>query len=115
LVELGENPEQTVIREVLEETGLAVEKPELIDVVSNVEPDENGRVKYDFVIIDYSVKLKGGTLKAASDAAELRWVRLHEVEDYTLTETFREFFIKNHEKLKRFNSSEHQTSEKNYI
>ena len=59
LVELGERAEQTVIREVWEETNLTVEKPELTDVVDNVDLDENGKVKYHFVIIDYLVRLKG--------------------------------------------------------
>jgi 8-oxo-dGTP diphosphatase len=104
LVELGEGAEQTAIREVWEETNLEVERPELIDVVNNVELGENGKVKYHFVIIDYFVELKGGTLKASSDAAELRWVRLGEVESYVLTKTFREFFIRNYERLKRFDS-----------
>ena len=99
LVELGEEVEQTVIREVKEETGLEVEKPEHIDVVSNLEMDEKGRIKYHFVIIDYFVKLKGGKLKASSDAAELRWVEFDEVEKYDLTKIFREFFVRNHEKL----------------
>ena len=99
LVELGEEVEQTVIREVREETGLEVEKPEHIDVVSNLEMDEKGRIKYHFVIIDYFVKLKGGKLKASSDAAELRWVEFDEVEKYDLTKIFREFFVRNHEKL----------------
>ena len=99
LVELGEEVEQTVIREVKEETGLEVEKPEHIDVVSNFEMDEKGRIKYHFVIIDYFVKLKGGKLKASSDAAELRWVEFDEVEKYDLTKIFREFFVRNHEKL----------------
>ena len=80
LVELGEEVEQTVIREVKEETGLEVGDPEHIDVVSNVEMDEKGKVRYHFVIIDYFVKLKGGKLKASSDAAELRWVEFDEVE-----------------------------------
>jgi len=104
IVELGEEAERTVVREVKEETNLAVEKPELIDVVDNVELDENGRVKYHFVIIDYFVRLKGGRLRASSDAAELRWVTLDDVEGYVLTKTFREFFIRNYEKLKKFDS-----------
>jgi len=104
LVELGENVEQTVIREVKEETGLEVEKPEHIDVVDNVVRDENGEVKYHFVIIDYFVKLKGGTMKAMSDAEELRWVAFSEVEKYDLTITFRAFFQRNRQKLERLNS-----------
>ena len=104
LVELGESVEQTVIREVKEETGLEVEKPEHIDVVDNIIRDENGEVKYHFVIIDYFVKLKGGTLEAKSDAEELKWVPLNEVEKYDLTKTFRAFFQRNRQKLEKLNS-----------
>ena len=104
LVELGENVEQTVIREVKEETGLEVEKPEHIDIVDNVIRDKNGEIKYHFVIIDYFVKLKGGTMKAMSDAEELRWVTFDEVEKYDLTITFREFFQRNKQKLEKLNS-----------
>ncbi len=104
LVELGESVEQTVIREVLEETGLEVESPRQIDIVDNVIKDDNGDVKYHFVILDYFVKLKGGTLKAASDAEDLRWVQLEEVEKYDLTKTFRAFFERNRKMLEKLNS-----------
>jgi len=104
LVELGEGVEQTVIREVREETGLEVGKPEHVDVVDNVVRDENGEVKYHFVIIDYFVKLKGGTMKAMSDAEELRWVTFDEVEQYDLTKTFKVFFQRNRQKLEKLNS-----------
>jgi 8-oxo-dGTP diphosphatase len=103
LVELGENAEQTVIREVKEETGLEVEKPEHIDVVNNVTRDANGEIKYHFVIIDYFVKLKGGKMKAMSDAEELKWVPFDEVEKYDLTESFREFFQRNKQELEKLN------------
>jgi mutator protein MutT len=104
LVELGETLEQTVIREVREETGLEVAEPELLDVVGNVDLDESGRIRYHFVIVDYFVKLTGGTLKAESDAEELEWVSLDEVEDYDLTKTFRAFFQRNRRKLGELNS-----------
>jgi mutator protein MutT len=104
LVELGESPEQAVIREVKEETCLDVENPSLIDVVSNVDLDEKGKVKYHYVIIDYLVHVKSGKLHAASDAAELRLVPFEEVDGYDLTRSFRVFFRDNRERLEKANS-----------
>jgi ADP-ribose pyrophosphatase YjhB (NUDIX family) len=104
LVELGENLQAAVIRETKEETCLEVDNPCLIDVVDNVDLDEQGKVKYHYVIIDYLVHVKAGTIKAASDAAELRWVPFDEVEDYNLTASFRLFFRQNRERLEKINS-----------
>jgi mutator protein MutT len=104
LVELGESTEQAVIREVKEETGLDVENPELIDVVNNIILDANGKIEYHFVIVDYFVKLRGGELKAADDAEELKWVALDDVEKYNITSTLRAFLQRNMEKLKKLNS-----------
>ena len=73
-------------------------------MVSNVDLDEQGKVKYHYVIIDYLVHVKSGTAKAASDAEELRWVPFQEVEAYNLTASFRLFFINNREKLEKSNS-----------
>jgi len=104
LVELGESTEQAVIREVKEETGLDVENPELIDVVDNIIFDENGKIEYHFVIVDYFVRLRGGELNAADDAEELKWVALDDVEKYNITSTLRAFLQRNMEKLKKLNS-----------
>ncbi len=94
-VELGESLEAAVIRETKEETCLDVEEPRLVGVVDQMDLDEAGKVKYHFVIVDYIVKLKGGVLHADSDADELKWVPLEEVETYNLTASFRRFFVKN--------------------
>ena len=102
LVDLGESPEQAVIREVKEETCLAVDAPRHIDVVSDVSLDENGKIKYHFVIIDYLVAVKGGEVKAASDADALVWVPFSEVEAYDLTRSFRAFFRRNRQSLEQF-------------
>jgi 8-oxo-dGTP diphosphatase len=104
LVELGESARETAIREVREETRLEVEEPMLMDVVDNVTRDENGDIEYHFVILDYFVKFKGGVLRASSDAAELEWVQLSDVEEYDLTKSFRGFFERNLERLKRLES-----------
>jgi ADP-ribose pyrophosphatase YjhB (NUDIX family) len=104
LVELGESPDQAVLRETKEETGLDVDNPTLMDVVSNVNLDENGKIKYHYVIIDYLVHVKAGTAEASSDAVELRWVPFDEVEGYDLTASFRLFFRQNRKKMEKTNS-----------
>ena len=107
LVDLGERLEHAVMREVEEETCLECvkeETPRLIDVVDNIDLDENGKVKYHFVIIDYFLKLKGVVFKVASDAEDLMWVPLDEVEKYDLTSSFRVFFRRNRQKLEHLNS-----------
>jgi len=104
LVDLAESLEVAVMREAQEETGLAASDPALLDVVSNVDIDEKGKVKYHYVIIDYLVHVKSLEAKAASDAADLRWVPFDEVESYNLTASFRLFFRNNRKKLEQVNS-----------
>ena len=105
LVELGETVKQTVVREVKEECGLDAEVDKLIDVVDSMTFDENGKLKYHFVILDFFVKLKGGELKPGDDAKEALWVPLEEVEKYDLTRTFRDFLKRNMEKIRRYSST----------
>lgn len=104
IVELGETVEEAVIREVKEETGLDVAEPELIDVVDNIVRDEKGEIKWHFVILDFFVKVKGGELRAADDAEEIRWVPLSEAEKYDLTKTFRSFLQRNRARLEKLDS-----------
>ncbi|MEM2974996.1 MAG: NUDIX hydrolase [Candidatus Bathyarchaeia archaeon] len=100
VVELGEKVVDTVVREVKEECNLEVEVDRLIDVVDDCTRDEKGRLKYHFVILDFLVRLKGGTLKSNSELLDAQWVSLDEVEKYDLTKTFRAFFERNKENLK---------------
>lgn len=104
LVELGETVQETTVREVKEETNLDVQVRSLIDVVDNLELDEKGRLRYHFVILDFLVHLKRGSLRAGSDVLDVRWVSLSDVEEYDLTKTFREFFERNRGMLQGFGS-----------
>jgi 8-oxo-dGTP diphosphatase len=67
-VEGGETDQQAVIREVAEETGLAVEVTRWLGDVQRDGPD--GAV---FDIHDYSCRVTGGALCAGDDADGVRW------------------------------------------
>ncbi len=99
VVEVGESLEEAVLRETSEETGMEAENPKLIDVVDQVHRDLEGKIEYHYVIIDYVVRIKSGEPKPSSDAADLKWVPMEEVEGYDLTPSFRRFFVKNKQKL----------------
>ena len=66
-VDVGETLEEAVAREVLEETGLDVEVGPVIDVFDRITRDEDRRVRYHYVLIDYLCWPIGGTLQAGSD------------------------------------------------
>jgi ADP-ribose pyrophosphatase YjhB (NUDIX family) len=73
LLEVGESLTAGVVREVREETGLTVEPLELVELLDRIHRDGE-RVRYHYVIADYLCRVVGGELKAASDAAAVRWV-----------------------------------------
>jgi 8-oxo-dGTP diphosphatase len=101
LVELGEKIEKAVVREVKEETNLDVETIRLVDAVNNIIKDSNGKLRFHFVILDFMAMLMGGTLQSSSDVVDTKWVGLEEVEDYDLTDTFREFIKRNKDQLRK--------------
>lgn len=105
LVELGEQVRDAVVREVKEECSLDIEMEELMDVFDNITLDEKGCVQYQFVVVNFLARIKGGILKNADDVLEARWVPLEEVEKYDLTNSFRAFFKKHYKKLMRFSLS----------
>jgi len=105
LVELGERVQEAVVREVKEECGLDIEVEKLIDVFDSITRDEKGHIQYQFVVVNFLAKIKGGILKNADDVLEARWVPLNEVEKYNLTNSFQAFFQKHHESLKQLCAS----------
>ncbi len=71
-LELGETLEAGVAREILEETGLVVDVGDVIEVFDRILVDEEGKVRYHFVLVDYLCTPIGGALKAGSDVDDVR-------------------------------------------
>jgi len=87
LVDLGESTADAARREVEEECGLKVQIVGLVGVLDRVTRDAEGRVRYHWVLIDYlAVPESNDTITAGSDAAEVRWVTIDEVERLPITD-----------------------------
>jgi ADP-ribose pyrophosphatase YjhB (NUDIX family) len=68
-MEPGETPEQTVVRELAEETGLSVEVGELVGVF----PDAYGETGIPTINLFYRATVAGGEELPADDVSEIGW------------------------------------------
>jgi mutator protein MutT len=84
-LELGETLEAGVAREMLEETGLAVDVGPVIDVFDRILLDEEHRVKYHFVLVDYLCHPLSGELRHGSDVDQAIFVASDALDAYHLT------------------------------
>ena len=76
VVELGETVEEAVAREVREETGVEVRPLRLLAVFDSIVRDDEGRVRFHYVLCEYLCEPVEGELHIATDALDARWVPL---------------------------------------
>jgi len=89
-VESGETLQAALAREVREETSLDVVVGPVVEVLDSIRHDAGGRAEYHYVIIDYACRVRSGTSVVATggtDAADVRWVQLSELERYGVAAT----------------------------
>ncbi|MGB9243810.1 MAG: NUDIX hydrolase [Candidatus Acidiferrales bacterium] len=87
MLEIGETLLEGVQRELLEETAIEVKVLDLIEVFERLTPDEAGKLKYHFVILDYLCEVVRGEARAGSDVTDVAWARETELNAYSLTPT----------------------------
>jgi len=86
VLEVGELVREAAIREAREETGLIVQPADLLGVYDRILRNEEQRVQYHYVLVDFLCRPVGGELQAASDAAEVRWFTRQELPALKLAE-----------------------------
>lgn len=109
LVEVGEELQKAVRREIKEETGLDVDPLEMVGVFERIQRDpkpdpgmRDQRVRYHYVIVDYLCRLHGSRprgsklpkLQPASDVAAAEWVEGEMLSLYDLSAEAEEVILK---------------------
>ena len=84
-LEVGETLAEGLAREMKEETGLDVGVGPVVDVFDRITRDDQGRVRFHYVLVDYLCTVRGGTPAAGSDVAEIALVDPDELARYDLT------------------------------
>ena len=83
---LGETTAEAAQRELLEETGVKVDRLLMVDVVDAIIPDIEGKIKYHYTLVDYMGQWQSGESRPGDDAKEVSWVQLNELSSYSLLE-----------------------------
>ncbi|MEU4955110.1 NUDIX domain-containing protein [Streptomyces lavendulae] len=89
--EIGENIAGTVVREVLEETGILVDVVGLVGIFTDpghVIAFSDGEVRQEFSLC-FRARPVGGDIKVSSESLEVRWVPRAEIESLDIQPTAR--------------------------
>ncbi len=79
-VELGETLHQAAERELLEETGITVRAGSPIYTFDVILRDDDGRVRFHYVIVDMLADYISGEPRAGDDAQEVGWKTAREID-----------------------------------
>ena len=94
MLELGETLADGARREVMEECGVEIEVGPLVAVFEPIQRDEDGRLRFHYVVVDYLARYLSGEPRAGDDADDARWVDLDALKQLPMRKETREVIWK---------------------
>lgn len=98
-VEAGEGLHEAIKREVMEETGIAIEPVTLAGYRESIERDGDGKVARHFVIMAFVCRWLAGEPRLNEELAEARWLELAEIAPLKTTDGLAEIVAAAFEKF----------------
>jgi 8-oxo-dGTP diphosphatase len=89
-VKLGETLKEAARREVKEETGISIRPKEPMYVFDVIERDDEGGIRFHYVIVDLLADYLSGEPTPGTDASEARWVSSGKLKALPVSKTTRE-------------------------
>ena len=88
-VELGETLQEAAEREIAEEAGIIIQAKKPIYTFDVIERDENGDIRFHYVIVDLAADYVSGELRAGDDAVDVSWVSLEDLNNRNVSDATR--------------------------
>ncbi len=93
MAEVGETLDDAAKREVLEETGLKLNRVVFNRFHEIIRRDDEDRVSMHFVLAMYIAISNEGDAVAGDDAADVRWFSMEDLQSYSLTDQTEKFIL----------------------
>lgn len=90
LVQLGETLHDALHREIREECGIAIRIADFIGLYEPIIRDQEDRVAYHYVVVDYLCHWVQGDLQPGDDAQAVAWASPRNLERYELAAAARQ-------------------------
>ncbi len=78
-LEVGETLQRAAEREILEEAGICIRARHPLYTFDMIERDDDGSVRFHYVIVDLAAEYLSGEPRASDDATEARWLSADEL------------------------------------
>lgn len=82
MVDLGERLQEAAAREVREECGIEIEVGPVVEVIDNIVPDDEGRVRFHYTIVDLAARYVSGHLVPNDELMDAAWITPEQFEAY---------------------------------